>query len=152
MRDLFVYLTQQDMRQRNHVAGQPVTLPHYNFHTGSREEGQTFSLGQDQIVLALDDQERLVAGGRGDQELPLVVAQHLRNARWRKMRNPAPTISPITLKLTIVSPAFQERMAMFAVAGDAMLVVALVLLGPPFLSRLADLFRYAPAGAAERVK
>lgn len=54
--------------------------------------------------------------------------------------------------LTIVSPAFQERMAMFAVAGDAMLVVALVLLGPPFWSRLADLFRYAPAGAAERVK
>jgi len=34
------------------MAGQTVTLSHYNFHTGSREEGQTVSLGQDQIVLA----------------------------------------------------------------------------------------------------
>jgi uridine kinase len=34
------------------MAGQPVKLPHYNFHTGGREEGHTFSLGQDQIVLA----------------------------------------------------------------------------------------------------
>lgn len=52
--------------------------------------------------------------------------------------------------LAIVSPAFSERMAMFALAGDGMLVAALVLLGPPFWSRLADLFRYAPAGAVER--
>jgi len=52
--------------------------------------------------------------------------------------------------LAIVSGAFQERMAMFALAGDALLVVGLVLLGPGFWSRLADLFRYAPGGAVER--
>ncbi len=54
--------------------------------------------------------------------------------------------------LTIVSPALQERMTVFALAGDALLVVALVLLGPPFWGRLADLFRHAPGGAVERPK
>lgn len=34
------------------MAGQPVTLPHYSFHTGSRQEGHTFTLGQDQVILA----------------------------------------------------------------------------------------------------
>jgi hypothetical protein len=54
--------------------------------------------------------------------------------------------------LSIVSPAFSDRMTVFALAGDGMLVVALVLLGPPFWGRLADLFRYAPAGTDERPK
>lgn len=31
---------------------QPITLPHYNFHTGKREQGHTLALGQDQIILA----------------------------------------------------------------------------------------------------
>jgi hypothetical protein len=54
--------------------------------------------------------------------------------------------------LAIVSPVFQERMTMLALAGDALLVVALVLLGPPFWTRLAGLFRHAPGGAVERPK
>jgi len=34
------------------MAGQPVTMPHYDFHTGKRQEGDTFSLSEDQIILA----------------------------------------------------------------------------------------------------
>ena len=52
--------------------------------------------------------------------------------------------------LAIVSPAFQERTMVFALAGDALLVVALVLLGPGFWSRLADLFRHVPDSVVKR--
>lgn len=31
--------------------GQPVAMPHYNFHTGQREHGHTLALDQDQIIL-----------------------------------------------------------------------------------------------------
>ncbi|UCH75450.1 MAG: hypothetical protein JSU82_06335 [Rhodospirillales bacterium] len=50
----------------------------------------------------------------------------------------------------LVSPAFSARMIIFALVGDGMLLVALVLLGPPFWHRLAELFRYTPAGDAEQ--
>jgi uridine kinase len=34
------------------MAGQAVALPHYNFHTGQRQQGHTLTLDQDQIILA----------------------------------------------------------------------------------------------------
>jgi uridine kinase len=34
------------------MAGQTVTLPHYDFHTGKRKQGPTLALDQDQIILA----------------------------------------------------------------------------------------------------
>jgi len=34
------------------MARQTVTMPHYNFHTGKREQGGTLTLGSDQIILA----------------------------------------------------------------------------------------------------
>ena len=34
------------------MGGQAVTLPHYNFHTGQRQQGHTLTLDQDQIILA----------------------------------------------------------------------------------------------------
>jgi uridine kinase len=34
------------------MAGELVSMPHYNFHTGRREQGQTLSLSPDQMILA----------------------------------------------------------------------------------------------------
>lgn len=54
--------------------------------------------------------------------------------------------------LSIVDPAFSERMAMFGLAGDAVLMIALVLLGPGFWRKIGDLFHYTPGGIVERPK
>lgn len=34
------------------IAGQSVVLPHYNFHTGKRDQGETIKLTQERIILA----------------------------------------------------------------------------------------------------
>jgi uridine kinase len=52
----FEHLEAIDLKRLNHdlkllIAGETVRLPHYNFHTGTSEEGELVQLAPDQIVI-----------------------------------------------------------------------------------------------------